>query len=198
MENEEKSIKRVDKRPASLYSVIIFILVFTIGYFIYPQISLYLPIPGIKLTVKTAYQPASAEDMLDAEYIVAATVSGRGKIVSNQLADNNIEVYTPVEFTPVTVLKGSVSDVFTLPQYGGNALFQGTKSQRAQKYSVVYSNAAEFENGKTYLLFIDENRNVMNGKYGAIERAENGTFTDFFGNTYTIEQLQELIREGSK
>ena len=47
MENEEKSIKRVDKRPASLYSVIIFILVFTIGYFIYPQISLYLPIPGI-------------------------------------------------------------------------------------------------------------------------------------------------------
>ncbi len=195
MENEEKNIKRVDKRPASLYSIVIFILVFTIGYFFYPQLSLYLPVPGIGLTVKTYYEPAAVADMLDAEYIAVATVSGRGKVVSNQSADNNIEVYTPVEFTPVTVLKGSVSGVFTLPEYGGSALFRGTKSQRQQKYNVVYPNAAEFENEKTYLLFIDENRNVINGKYGALERSENGTFTDSFGKTYTIEQLQELIGE---
>lgn len=198
MESEEKNIKRVDKRPASLYSVIIFILVFTIGYFFYPQISMYLPIPGTKLTVKTAYQPAAAADMLDAEYIVVAKVTGKGKAVSHQLADNTIEVYTPVEFEPVTVLKGTVSGAFTLPQYGGSALFRGTKSQRSQKYNVIYPDAAEFEEGKTYLLFIDENQNVVNGKYGVIVCAENGTFTDFFGNVYTIEQMQELIREGGK
>lgn len=195
MDQEEKNIKRVDKRPASLYSVIIFILVFTIGYFLYPQLSMVLPIPGTKLTVKTSYQPVAVTDMMQAEYIVVATVTGRGKTVSGPLADNMIEVYTPVEFTPVAVLKGQVSENFTLPQYGGNALLEGRKGHRAEKYTVTYPDAATFENGKTYLLFIDENRQVINGRYGALLRGENGTFTDAFGNIYTLDQLQKLIKE---
>lgn len=186
-----ENIKRVDNRPASIYSIVVFVLLFLVVYFCYPYISLYLPIPGEKATVKTGYQATMVTEMLDAKYIFVATVSDESDSKTNISSDNSPIVYRWISFTNVEVLKGQADNTITTFEYGGNGVFQngGTK----KKYNVIYENAASFEKGKTYLVFLDENYEAINGRAGALLQNDDGTFTDIGGYKYLLSEIKALL-----
>ncbi len=188
---EESNIKRVDNRPGSIYSIVIFVLVFLICYLFYPQISMLLPIPGQKLTVKTGYQATNVTQMLDADRIVIATCNEKSDSKTNVTADNQPVVYRFVDFQVIDVLKGEKSDNVSVCEYGGDGLFTtgGTK----KKYTVTYENAVSFEKGKTYLLFIDFTGEVINGRAGALQQNDDGTFTDISGVKYSADEIKGLL-----
>lgn len=188
--NTNENIRRVDNRPGSIYSIVIFVLLFLAVYLFYPQISMILPIPGEKLTVNMGYKPTAITEMLDAEKIVIATVQEKSDSKATVSSDNSPLVYRLVELNNVEVLKGEKAEKLTTVEYGGNGLFQtgGTK----KKYNVIYENGAEYETGKTYLVFLDENGEAVNGKAGAL-LIENDMVTDAKGYKYTIQQVKDLI-----
>ena len=188
--NTNENIRRVDNRPGSIYSIVIFVLLFLAVYLFYPQISMILPIPGEKLTVNMGYKPTAITEMLDAEKIVIATVQEKSDSKATVSSDNSPLVYRLVELNNVEVLKGEKAEKLTTVEYGGNGLFQtgGTK----KKYNVIYENSAEFETGKTYLVFLDENGEAVNGKAGAL-LINDDTVTDAKGYKYTIQQVKDLI-----
>ena len=188
--NANENIMRVDNRPGSIYSIVIFVLVFLAVYLFYPQISMILPIPGEKLTVKTEYQPTAITEMLDAKTIIIATVKEESDSKTIVSSDNSPLVYRMISFTNVVVLKGEQTENLATVEYGGNGLFQngGTK----KKYNVIYENTAENEKGKTYLVFLDESGETVNGRAGAL-LIEDDTVTDVQGYKYTIQQVKELI-----
>lgn len=188
--NTNENIRRVDNRPGSIYSIVIFVLLFLAVYLFYPQISMILPIPGEKLTVNMGYKPTAITEMLDAEKIVIATVQEKSDSKATVSSDNSPLVYRLVELNNVEVLKGEKTEKLTTVEYGGNGLFQtgGTK----KKYNVIYENSAEFETSKTYLVFLDENGEAVNGKAGAL-LINDDTVTDAKGYKYTIQQVKDLI-----
>lgn len=188
--NTNENIRRVDNRPGSIYSIVIFVLLFLAVYLFYPQISMILPIPGEKLTVNMGYKPTAITEMLDAEKIVIATVQEKSDSKATVSSDNSPLVYRLVELNNVEVLKGEKTEKLTTVEYGGNGLFQtgGTK----KKYNVIYENGAEYETGKTYLVFLDENGEAVNGKAGAL-LINDDTVTDAKGYKYTIQQVKDLI-----
>lgn len=188
--NANENIMRVDNRPGSIYSIVIFVLVFLAVYLFYPQISMILPIPGEKLTVKTEYQPTAITEMLDAKTIIIATVKEESDSKTVVSSDKSPLVYRMISFTNVVVLKGEQTENLVTVEYGGNGLFQngGTK----KKYNVIYENTAEYEKGKTYLVFLDESGETVNGRAGAL-LIEEDTVTDVQGYKYTIQQVKELI-----
>ena len=186
-----ENIKRVDNRPGSIYSIVIFVMLFLVVYFLYPQISMILPIPGEKVTVKTGYQPTMITEMLDAKYIFVATVSDESDSKTSVSNDNSPVVYRFVSFNDVKVLKGEKLDDFNTVEYGGNGLFQSGGSKK--KYNVAYENAAQFDKGKTYLLFVDENYEVINGRAGALLQNDDETFTDIGGYKYSLEEIKALL-----
>lgn len=188
--NTNENIRRVDNRPGSIYSIVIFVLLFLAVYLFYPQISMILPIPGEKLTVNMGYKPTAITEMLDAEKIVIATVQEKSDSKATVSRDNSPLVYRLVELNNVEVLKGEKTEKLTTVEYGGNGLFQtgGTK----KKYNVIYENGAEYETGKTYLVFLDENGEAVNGKAGAL-LINDDTVTDAKGYKYTIQQVKDLI-----
>ena len=188
--NTNENIRRVDNRPGSIYSIVIFVLLFLAVYLFYPQISMILPIPGEKLTVNMGYEPTAITEMLDAEKIVIATVQEKSDSKATVSSDNSPLVYRVVELNNVEVLKGEKTEKLTTVEYGGNGLFQtgGTK----KKYNVIYENGAEYETGKTYLVFLDENGEAVNGKAGAL-LINDDTVTDAKGYKYTVQQVKDLI-----
>ena len=95
--NTNENIRRVDNRPGSIYSIVIFVLLFLAVYLFYPQISMILPIPGEKLTVNMGYKPTAITEMLDAEKIVIATVQEKSDSKATVSSDNSPLVYRLVE-----------------------------------------------------------------------------------------------------
>lgn len=186
MENE--NIQRVDKRPASIYSMVVFILVFTVFYIFYPQISMYIPFIGEAKTFDTEYVQSGVADMTDAPVIVIAKCTEKGK---TENADS-VNVYKNVSFVTVETLKGGAGENFTLKEQGGSVLLKNGGT-RGKKYNISYENSAEFKVNETYLLFINLNGEVVNGKYGAIKANKDGTFTDENKRTYSAETLKTLL-----
>ncbi len=191
-QENEQNIRRVDNRPGSVFSVIIFAMLFVIVYLLYPQIWLISPIPGTTVDVKTTYRALPAMQMLDADTIVIATAKDEGKTKS-YVTNTNPVVYKMVEFEVKEVLKGKTNSTIALPEYGGNALFDA--SGKKEKFTVNYENAIDFEKGKTYILFVS-NGEVMNGKAGALEQNKDGSFTDVTGVTFTKENILTYLLEG--
>lgn len=188
--NTNENIRRVDNRPGSIYSIVIFVLLFLAVYLFYPQISMILPIPGEKLTVDMGYEPTSITEMLHVKTIIIATVKEESDSKTTVSSDNTPVVYRWVSFSGIETLKGEAVGELNTIEYGGNGLFQtgGTK----KKYNVIYENSAEFETGKTYLVFLDENGEAVNGKAGAL-LINDDTVTDAKGYKYTIQQVKDLL-----
>lgn len=186
-----ENIQRVDKRPGSIYSIVIFVLIFLVVYLLYPQISMMLPIPGQKLTVKTDYVATDITKMLDSYAIVVAYCNEESDIKTSVTSDNQPLVYKLVNFQVNDVLKGEELSKLTLLEYGGQGLFTSGGSKK--KFNVVYENAADFVIGKTYLLFVNENGETVNGRAGAIVQNEDGTFTDISGKKYTLNEIKGLL-----
>lgn len=189
-ENAEENIQRVDKRPGSIYSIVIFVMVFLIGYLFYPQITMMIPVPGTRLTVETDYVATDITEMSDAEYIVLATAGEKGKKVSYVSGNAEPIVFSLVEFETIEVLKGQAPEEIKLPEYGGSALFQ--TNGRKQKFTVTYNHAAKFEKGETYLLFVKDGETI-NGEAGALIQNSDGTFSDATGEKYSLGQIRSLM-----
>jgi len=188
---EKENIQRVDKRPGSIYSIIIFAMVFLVCYLFYPQISMVLPIPGQKLTVKTGYVASDVIQMLDSPTIVLAIAKEESKTKTSVTNDGQPLVFKVVEFQVLDVLKGEESEKISLFEYGGNGLFSNGATKK--KYNVKYENASDFETGKTYLLFVNDNGETVNGKAGALIQNDEGKFTDVSGSTYSLDEIKGLL-----
>lgn len=192
MENKEtENTVRVDKRPSSLYSIVIFMLVFTAFYVFYPQISMWIPFLGENKQIETDYKIAGVTDMLDAPIIVVARCTEKGE-TQCFVNDGSVDVYKTVSFECTEVVTGSVKDEFSLKEQGGSALIDNGGA-RKKKYNITYKNAAEFKKGKTYLLFLSPSGEIINGKSGAIEANEDGTFTDLTQKTYSADTVKSLL-----
>ena len=61
MDIKEENIQRVDNKPASIYSIFVFAIVFFVCYMFYPQISMLVPFLGENVTVKTTIQTDSVD-----------------------------------------------------------------------------------------------------------------------------------------
>ncbi len=190
---EEENVRRVDKRPGSIYSIIIFAMLFLVAYLFYPQLTMLVPVAGEKLTVDMGYEATNVTEMLNASMIVVAECADEGKTQSMLSATNEPLVYKLVDFNVKTVLKGDAAGIIQLPEYGGNGLFEGVNS-RKKKYTVTYTNAIDFEKGETYLLFISANGEVINGRAGALKMTD-GEFTDIDGVSYTVNDIKKLLGE---
>lgn len=192
---KEENIQRVDKRPGSIFSILLFAMVFLVVYLLYPQLSMLVPLPGTELTVSTNYRATGIDEMLNAETIVIATLKEKSKTKSHISSSGEPVVFNMALFQVMEVIKGDDILEISVPEYGGNALFD--VNGKKKKFTVEYENSASFEKETNYLLFIS-NGEVLNGKAGAIGENEDGTYTDIKTQTYTIEQVKSMLREGTK
>ncbi len=189
----EENIQRVDKRPGSIFSILLFAMLFLVVYLLYPQLSMIIPLPGTELTVSTNYRATGINEMLNAEKIVVATLSDEGKTKSYISPEGEPIVFKMASFQVNETIKGSKVSEIAVPEYGGTALFN--TNGKKQKYTVKYENSAQFEKGNVYLLFVT-NSEVVNGKAGALKQNDDGSFTDITGQTYTINQIKDVLKEG--
>lgn len=196
-ETEESTIRRVDNRPGSVFSILIFLMVFLIGYLFYPQLSMYLPIPGEKMHVETRYGRVGIEDLVDrADLIVIAEVTDKDTNAESRTNSNGESIIAKeVKLEVKQVLKGTQESPFVVHELGGNALLN--LSGRKKKYNVTYDDAAQYDEDATYLLFLNSDGIVLNGKYGAIKENSDGDFTDIRG-TYSVDDVMNLLNGGSE
>lgn len=191
---DEKNIQRVDKGPAAIFSVIVFVIVFFIVYMFYPQLSMIVPFTGENVTMNTNYQSRPiAEQIKQAESIVIVNVKEQSKTRSGQ---NNGTAYVckTVVFTVEQTLKGEEKQELSLTVYGGSALFKDG-SNRAKKYNVNYKNEAEFSQNKSYILLLDKNGKLLEGKFSVLYREKNGIFRDYSAGIYTLENIKSMMEE---
>lgn len=195
MNNE--NVQRVDKNPAAIFSVIVFMIVFLIGYMFYPQLSMIIPFAGEKVTMSTDYKKTSIDAQADeAVQIVVAVAGAQSKVISGQNA-GGAYVYKKVDFTVKQVIKGNDIEELSLVVFGGSALFKdGTN--RAKKYNVTYTNEAEFSRGETYILFLDQNGRLLEGKFSVMYMEKNGTFRDYLAGIYTIDNIKNMVGNQQK
>ena len=189
---DEKNIQRVDKGPAATFSVVVFIIIFFLVYMFYPQISMIIPFAGQKVTMNTTYQSRPLADQFsEAESIVIATVLSESKTQSGQNA-GTAYVCKTVDFNVEQVLKGEEKQELSLIVYGGSALFyDGTK--RPKKYNVTYKNEAEFSRNVKYILLLDKNGNLLEGKFSVLYQEKNGVYRDHSAGIYTFENIKKMV-----
>ena len=199
MEQKEENIQRVDNKPAAIYSIFVFALVFLFVYIFYPQISMVIPFLGQNVTIETNYSALSQNDIAGAEYIVIATAKEKGPIITDRIA-GNIDVYALVDVECVEVIRGEAEagDKLQVAQLGGSTLIKNPKSNIKTKYNVKYADCANIEVGNTYLLFIDGGCNVIQGAYGCFRQAENGSFADNKGRVYTKDAILNMVSEATQ
>lgn len=195
MENKENTV-RVDKRPSSIYSMVVFLLVFTAVYVFYPQISMWIPFLGENRQIETDYKTVGVADMLDAPVIVVAKCTEKGD-TQCVAGGGSVNVYKTVSFETKDAIVGNAKSEFTLTEQGGSALVDNGGA-RKKKYNITYKNAAEFKTGKTYLLFLTPSGEILNGKSGAIEENDDGNFTDLTGKTYSVDEVKALLDGGEQ
>lgn len=197
--NEEKNIQRVDNKPASIYSIFVFALVFLLGYIFYPQISMIIPFLGQNVTIETNYSALSQQDIANAQYVVIA-VAGKDSALITDYNGSDIDVYSIIEMECVEVISGSakVGDKLEVAQLGGSTLIKNPKTNIKTKYNVKYEDCAKLESGKTYLLFIDGGSNVVQGAYGCFEQTANGSFSNNKGHVYTKEAIIDMVSEATQ
>ena len=190
-EVKQENTVRVDNRPSSIYSMIVFLLVFTAVYVFYPQISMLIPFLGENRQIETDYKTAGVADMLDAPIIVIARCTEKDdtKCFVNGGA---VDVYKTVRLEKEQTLRGSIDGEFILKEEGGSALINNGGA-RKKKYNITYKNAAEFKKGKTYLLFLSSSHEIINGRCGAIAANGDGTFTDVTGKKYSADAVKTLL-----
>lgn len=192
---EEENIQRVDKRPGSVFSILLFAMLFLVVYLLYPQLTMLIPFPGTELNVSTNYQATGINEMLNAETIVVATLKEKNKAQSYVSSNGEPIVFQKSDFQVSEVIKGDNVEEISVAEYGGSALF--TVNGKKQKYTVKYENAAQFEKDTVYLLFI-KNGEVINGRAGALKQNEDGKFTDVKNQVYTIEQIRDALKEAQQ
>ena len=190
-ELRKENIQRVDNRSGSLYSVIIFMLVFTMIFIFYPQLSMLVPFAGERISISENSPLTGLESEMNASCVVIARVTEKGKAVGESTIQS-AEVYRPVALETVSVLKGQADKTFTLKEMGGSALFR--EGNRDKKYTFVYENEAEFTVGETYLIFFTGNR-VYHGKSGLMQVNESGQYEDALGRTFTLAELKQWLSE---
>ena len=120
MENKENTV-RVDKRPSSIYSMVVFLLVFTAVYVFYPQISMWIPFLGENRQIETDYKTVGVADMLDAPVIVVAKCTEKGD-TQCVAGGGSVNVYKIVSFETKDAIVGNAKSEFTLTEQGGSAL----------------------------------------------------------------------------
>lgn len=191
---DEKNVQRVDKGPAAIFSVVVFVIIFFIVYMFYPQISMIIPFTGETVTMNTSYQSKPLNEQIkQADSIVIVTVKGESKTRSGQ---NNGTAYVckTVDFNVEQTLKGEEKQELSLVVYGGSALFKdGTN--RAKKYNVNYKNEAEFSKNTTYVLLLDKNGKLLEGKFSVLYKEKNGVFRDYSAGIYTLENIKSMMDE---
>ncbi len=192
---DEQNIHRVDNRPASIYSVVIFILVFTVIYMFYPQLSMFVPFLGEKTVLPTKCVQTGINGMVYAQNIVIVEVYEKEKAQVGGFGSDT-EVFRRVNVHTKEILKGSAEEEFFIKERGGTVLLKNGASKK--KYIVSYENSPEFTVGKSYILFLDGSGEILNEKYGAVQMNDNGSFTDTFGNSYTKEEILLLTAEAGK
>jgi len=184
---DKENTKRVDNRPSSVYSILIFILIFTVCYIFYPQISMILPFSGEKVTKsKKYYETTFAQSCADGEYIVIAKANKKAKAISD-----GFDVYSSVSFELIENLKGSYESTFVLEEYGGTVLMKENGS-RSKKYTVTYTDTASFDKGETYIIILNSDGQIVNGKYGVLKKSEKG-YSDSIGHTYSIDEVKAMV-----
>ncbi len=189
---DEKNIQRVDKGPAATFSVVVFIIIFFIGYMFYPQISMIIPFVGQNVTMNTPYQSRPlSEQISEAESIVIAEVSGESKTQSGQ-KNGTAFVSKTIDFTVLQTLKGEEKQDVSLEVYGGSALFYDS-TKRPKKYNVTYENEPEFSNNKTYILLLDKNGNLLEGKFSVLYKEKNGVYRDHSAGIYTLDNIKKMV-----
>ena len=188
---EEENIQRIDKRPGSIFSILLFAMLFLVVYLLYPQLTMIIPLPGTELNVSTNYRATGIDEMLSAETIVVATLKDKGKTKSYISSTGEPIVFKMASFQVSEVIKGSNILEISVPEYGGTALFN--TNGKKQKYTVRYENSAQFEKETVYLLFI-ANGEVINGKAGALKQNEDGNFTDVKSQVNTISQIKDALK----
>ncbi len=192
MENtEESNVRRVDNRPGSIFSILVFVMIFLVGYLLYPQLSMLVPIPGEKMNVETRYTQTEIAEMTYADTVIIATVKEKERNAQSRINSNGESIIAKTVVLEVKdVLKGNAEDTITVSELGGNALLN--LGGKKKKYNFVYKDAAQYEKGETYLIFLS-NGIVLNGRCGAIKRNSDDTYTDIRGNNYTVEEIKNIL-----
>ena len=189
---DEENIQRVDKRPGSVFSILLFAMLFLVVYLLYPQLTMLVPLPGTELEVSTNYQATGIDEMLNAETIVVATLKDKDKTKAYVSSTGEPIVFKMASFEVKEVIKGKNVSEISVSEYGGTALF--TTNGKKKKYTVTYENSAQFEKESVYLLFIT-NGEVINGKAGAVKQSEDGSFSDVKSQVYTVSQIKDALKE---
>lgn len=182
---DEKNVVRVDNKPAAFYSAIVFIIVFTIGYFLYPQISMVIPFLGQNVTKNVGYEYRTVDVLAaQADKILEVTVTDVSKA---RVSGEN--VYREVSVTTQRVIKGdSIDKIYS---FGGSALVKAEGSQKT-KYNVTYVDEFQFEKNKTYIVFLNFDGTETDGKYGVFTKNDDGTYVSENGKIFDFVDFGKL------
>ena len=113
---------------------------------------------------------------------------------NSKIIDSLYENYMKILENNEKIIKGSSKETFSVHEYGGSILLSNGSS-RKKKYNVSYTDSASFKENKTYVLFLDENGEVLNGKYGIACKNSDGNFVDGMNKSYSVNDLIMLVTE---
>lgn len=183
-------------KPSTIILMCLFALLFTLGYFFMPYITQYLPIGGETVSRDLGIQKA------DYAYLVSnacSVVIGKSEqqrtVYSDDITVSSQPlVYTEHLFKVERVVYGSpdMEDEQYLITYtlGGTVVLKDGYG-RPRRVNYKYNDAAEL-NG-TVLLFLDDQNNIINERYGVFRQHKEELFYDVSGTVYSLSDIAAAL-----
>lgn len=182
-------------KPSTIILMCLFALLFAAVYFFSPYIMQYLPFGGKTVSKDLGIREVSYSYLVQNCHSV---VIGKSVQTRTSVGEQNQElVYTEHLFEISQVLYGNpiMEDEKHLITYSlGGTLNVPDHLGRPQKINYKFNDAAEL-GSDTVLLFLDDNNNIINEKYGLFKKQNDTAFYDTRGTIYTVESIKKALAE---
>lgn len=187
--------------PSTIICTAIFCILFLLAYNFYPYIEMLLPFGGTTVRGNITFKELTSEELIQkAEYIVTGKVKNFGEVIRDEDIRTSDAVgcivYTEVyiEINEILLGEGKINKNEDLKTYqlGGSFLSQ---DMRPEKINVEYEYSADLAKGDAVLLFLDNEFNIINEKYGVYKQSKEEYYCDHKGNFYSIQSIKEKVEQ---
>lgn len=199
--NENSTAKREmpPVTPATIVMTCIFALLFAIGYTFFPYIQMLLPFGGMTYNSELPIREMSHEELIaNADSVVVGKVIDKGQIVQDTTIKLNdglgFIVYKEVTIKVTQVLYGNPymeGDMLKTWELGGSYIDNSLK--KPKKITVKYKNYAKLSKNAEVLLFLDNNNNILNEKYGLYKKHDDNTYYNYKNNLFSLDNIKTAL-----
>lgn len=186
-------------KPSTIVIALLFGVLLLAVITFYPYLQVYLPFGGRNLDGANIATPYTENELIDkAHYVLIGTVSKKQENIQDFGAQFNdglsFIIYAEVTLSHKETLLGSPAlqdNTFTTYELGGS--YVNEENGKPVKVNVTYPNAANLEQGTTYLLFLDDQYNLLGEKYGLYRRINDDVYENHAGTLVKLETIRSEL-----